>query len=212
MLISLHLGAHKTASTYIQKSLGQSRDRLRERGVGYLPLKEVRSAITKRLSISGWMDPVELRPATRRLLREHRSYDVLIISDENIIGGLKPKLGEYYYDRRRRVRRLLRAIGCNGVKVFFATRSYDTFISSMYCECIRHNPFLDAQSYVTEIDIESFSWMGVIGTFVGLVGAENVVVWPYEDFSLLERQVFASLTAGVADAIEGPPGRFRQSL
>ena len=46
MQIVLHIGVHKTASTYVQAILEASRDRLGAEGIGYVTLEEMRSGIT----------------------------------------------------------------------------------------------------------------------------------------------------------------------
>lgn len=209
MLIALHLGAHKTATTYIQNALELSREKLDEFAVAYIPLIELRSTLTERLGIgrSG------LKAAAGQLLSHHRSHRRLIISDENIIGGLKPSFAWGFYPRRRmRLLKLLRKLGQHDLRIYFATRSYDEFISAMYCEYIRHHPFVDTYSYLRGTNYETFSWLDVIETFVSLIGAENVTIWRHEDFPAVERQVFAALIGGQPDMVDKPSGRIRESL
>ena len=49
MQIVLHIGVHKTATTYLQAILEASRDRLGAEGIGYVTLEEMRSGITARV-------------------------------------------------------------------------------------------------------------------------------------------------------------------
>lgn len=210
MLIALHLGAHKTATTYIQKALEQSRESLRRTGVGYPPLNRIRSTITGRLDFAG----LGLGSAARRILAEYHGCERLILSDENMLGGLRPsrRTKEFYAARSRRVGGIVRNVRPNPVKIFFATRSYDEFVSAMYCEYIRHNPFISAASYLDRIDLEALSWSRVIATLVEIVGAENLTVWRYEDFSLVEDDVFGALTGGPANLVSKPTALLRESL
>ncbi len=210
MLIALHVGAHKTATTYVQKALDQSREPLRANGVGYPPLDRIRSTLTRRLDLAG----LGLASVTRRLLDEYRDCERIILSDENMIGGLKPSRGtKIFYGRRRaRIGALVRRLKPNPVKIYFAVRSYDEFASAIYCEYIRHNPFVDARSYLSRVNLAQFSWIDVIATLVELVGAESVTIWRYEDFTSLEDDVFGALTAGRADLVGKPTGRLRESL
>ena len=210
MLIALHLGAHKTATTYIQKALEQSRDTLRASGLGCPSLDRIRSTITRRLDFAGF----GLGGATRHLMDEHRDCERVILSDENIIGGLKPPAGTraFYGTRRRRVAPLVARLRPNPVKIYFSTRSYDTFLSAIYCEYIRHNPFVDARSYLSWIDLKAFSWVDVIATFVELVGSESVSIWRHEDLALLEDEVFGALTAGRTHLLNKPTARLRESM
>ena len=209
MVIALHLGAHKTATTYIQSALELSRDKLHEADISYVPLPELRRAVTERL---GFARP-KLRSAVDRLLKDHGGCKRLILSDENIIGGLKPsaRFG-FYARRRRRLTKLLNKLGQHDFQIFFATRSYDEFMSAMYCEYIRHRPFIEAETYLGNFAYKAFNWAEIVGTFVRLVGAEKIYLWRYEDFPVLQDQVFAALIDAPAELVQKPAGRVRESL
>ena len=47
--IHLHLGAHKTATTYIQQILATNKNTLLENGVLYLPLTQTRAKLSKQI-------------------------------------------------------------------------------------------------------------------------------------------------------------------
>jgi hypothetical protein len=208
MVIVLHLGAHKTATTYVQNALELSRDRLADAGVGYVPLAELRSGVTGRLGFGRRGLP----GAADRILEDYRDCKRLILSDENIIGGLKPTRTGFYAKRGRRIAKLLNALGRREFEICFALRSYDEFLSAMYCEYIRHHPFVTAQSYFRRFDPRSFGWPGIVASFVAAAGASNVVIWRYEDFGLIENQVFEALTGAPADLVHKPADRVRESL
>jgi hypothetical protein len=210
MLIALHLGAHKTATTYIQKALDQSREALRADGVGYPPLDRIRSTITRQLDFAAF----GLAGSTTRLLNEYSDCERIIFSDENIIGGLRPARGtKIFYGRRRaRIGSLVRRLKPNPVKIYFAVRSYEQFVSAIYCEYIRHNPFVDTDSYLSRLNLPDFSWTDVVATLVELVGAQSVTIWRYEDFPALEEDVFGALSGGRADLVDRPAVRLRESL
>jgi hypothetical protein len=210
MLIALHLGAHKTATTYIQKALDQSREALLAHGVGYPSLDRIRSTVTRQLDFAAF----GLAGSAARLLNDYSDCERIIVSDENIIGGLKPARGtKIFYGRRRaRVGSLVRRLKPNPVKVYFAVRSYEQFVSAIYCEYIRHNAFIDAHSYLSRLNLPGFSWTDVVATFVELVGAQSVTIWRYEDFPALEEDVFGALSGGRADLVDRPAVKLRESL
>ena len=208
MVIVLHLGAHKTATTYIQNALELSRDRLVGVDVGYVPLRELRSTVTELLGFGrrGLPDGVA------RLLGENGDSKRLILSDENIIGGLKPTRTGFYAKRGRRVSKLLKALGPHKIQIFFAVRSYDKFFSAMYCEYIRHHPFVTAQSYLQRFNPRTFNWPTIIGTFIAAAGAKNVAIWRFEDFQMIHDQVFEALIEAPAKLVRKPTDRIRESL
>ena len=209
MLMALHLGAHKTATTYMQDAMELSREELRESGIGYVPLMELRPRVTERLGFGR----LGLHGAVNRLLSEYRGCKRLIISDENIIGGLRPSAKWGFYPKHReRLAKLLGKLGRQDCKIYFATRSYDEFISAMYCEYIRHRAFVGAEAYLRNFEYGAFSWAKIVETFVTLIGAENVHVWRYEDFPAAQDQVFAALIDAPANLVLRPTGRVRESL
>lgn len=208
MVIVLHLGAHKTATTYVQNALELSRDRLADLDVGYVPLTELRSTVTELLGFGRRGAPA----AVDRLLEKYRDCRRLILSDENIIGGLKPTRTGFYAKRGRRVSKLLNASGSHKFQIFFAVRSYDKFLSAMYCEYIRHHPFVTAQSYLGGFNPGTFNWPRIIETLIALVGAKNVVIWRFEDFHRIQDKVFGALIDGPGDLVRKPSERIRESL
>ena len=183
---------------------------LRAAGVGYVPMPAVRSEVTRRLGPAGF----GLGRAVNALLHEHQDCERLILSDENILGGLRPSrlTGSFYSGVRSRLGRLKRKLGRNDVKIFLAIRSYDEFISAMYCEYIRHNSFTSSDSYLANVDFQSLSWTRLIADLVKIAGDENVVCWSFEDFPAIEDKVFGALTGGLAHLVERPEEKLRESL
>jgi hypothetical protein len=209
MVIALHLGAHKTATTYMQDAMELSREELRKSDIGYVPLTELRPRVTRRLDFGR----PGLQGAVNRLLDEYRGCKRLIISDENIIGGLKPSAKWGFYPKhRKRLAKLVGKLGRQDFQIYFATRSYDEFISAMYCEYIRHQAFVGTEAYLRNFAYGAFSWGKIVETFVTLIGADNVHLWRYEDFPAAQDQIFASLIDAPADLVQKPTGRVRESL
>lgn len=133
--LHLHLGAHKTATTHFQTVL-EINGRHFPEGVFYEPMSNVR----KRLK---WKNEQTLEKPSIEYLNNLVTDDleVLIISEENLIGetkdifkyprvygGLLPRLKSlnFFYDQFEKV------------EIWFAIRSMDEYIPSMYCEYLRH--------------------------------------------------------------------------
>lgn len=208
MRIVFHVGAHKTATTYIQNALEASARTLRDHHVGYVPLAQMRSAITPLIS--------RLRPGLGRRIREaarecgdcHR----LILSDENILGRNinRNKPGPYYPRHRQRLRKTVSAVA-EKPEIFLAIRSYDEFISSMYSEYIRHYIFMSPAEYLSCLHVDEFSWLDVVRNLCDLVGEERVTAWRYEDFNAVENEVFQALCGIDPNLLTKPEGRVRES-
>lgn len=209
MRIILHLGVHKTATTYLQSVLDANREQLRAAGAVYLPLNEVRTSITPRLR----RPLMGLKSSVERILETQRDSDRLIISDENIIGMAREAVQHkaFYPDFRLRVSRLLKALSAHPTELFVATRSYERFISSMYTEYIRNSPFRTVDEFLEGVAIDDLNWHKIIGDLCDLVGPRNVTMWRFEDFAEIEGEVLSSLTGGIAMENFGHGGRVRQS-
>lgn len=208
MIICLHLGAHKTATTYMQHALEQSREQLAARGIAYPSLPDVRAGLTDHLGIG----EIGLTRTANDFLAPFRHCNALIISDENLIGGVRPKLHTFYPTVSWRLRRLSSVLRGHDIRVFLATRSYAPFISSMYCEYIRGHQFRAPESYLDAVNFKRFSWLRVIGAARSALPSSPMLVWKYEDFDQVGDQVFDAITLGNAHLVERPAERLRPSL
>ncbi|MDQ4086462.1 MAG: hypothetical protein M3177_00370, partial [Pseudomonadota bacterium] len=82
----------------------------------------------------------------------------------------------------------------------------------MYCEYLRHRPFLTVEEYLAAVDVDGFSWRRVVGALCKLVGAERVTLWRYEEFAALENQVFAAFCGSHGVPLQKPVHQVRESL
>jgi len=212
MQIVLHLGVHKTASTYLQAVLEASRDGLRAEGIGYVTLKEMRSGITARVRRPGLLG-MRLAMTARRLLEGHKDCRRLILSDENISGGSRELIdGLFYSAAGKRAESLAKALGSDDVRIMVATRSYDSFVASCYCEHLQHFPFLTPSEYLAAFDIACLDWSILIADLCRRFGQEHVTVWRFEDFNDVEDEVLSAMAGDVAIDWVKPSRPLRQSL
>ena len=186
MRIHLHAGAHKTATTWLQSMLADSLAGLNESGVGYMPLERFRRSVTQNLMST---PPAELRPQKmlQRFFPTGIPADIrgVVISDENLIGtcGGFIRSGHLYRDAGMRLRRLRKVLAGNHLTLFFAIRSYDTFIPSAYCEVLRHaKAFVPFEDFRPRIALDQSRWPLVLSRMIKTLQPAGVVVWRYEDF------------------------------
>ena len=207
MKISLHLGAHKTASTYLQKTLEANRANLSSAAVYHIPMRQFRTSITANLG-----DPSpNFSERVAALLEPAANCDWVIISDENILGSCEIfEDPSYYHSAAGRVGKLIEAFRGHEVEVFIATRSYDSFVSSMYCEFIRHHPFVTPEEYLAAADVDGLSWFELIGDLSKIVGEDRLTYWRFEDFDKLEQIVLSRIARGGAIGRDSH-GRVRES-
>jgi len=132
--ISLHLGAHRTASTHIQGVLAKNVPLLAAAGVASPSQAVTKEVLTSRLN------PAQPLPSSggefaKMLQMANIAPDArLVISDENFIGFLNGIFShqQFYPDCRARLLRLQQMLPEAPEKVLIAIRPYSSFFSSAY--------------------------------------------------------------------------------
>ena len=210
--VVLHVGVHKTASTYLQSVLEASTDRLRAASIGYVTLKEMRRDITPRVRRPGFLG-MRLRPCVRWVFARNNDCTRLILSDENLSGGSRELIdGSLYAPIFDRPVRLAEALGSGKVEIMIATRSYDSYVSSLYCEHLRQSGFISPIDYVEAAHVERLSWSAIVGGLCRHFGQDRITMWRFEDFPEIEDEVFLAMTGGVAIDWIKPERRVRPAF
>lgn len=212
----LHLGAHKTGTTYTQTALRINREKLRQARVIYWDDHYTRRSLTPFLTgLSRRKGAVSPEMCRERIEAELRSPDIasarkVVISDENLLGYIKNIVMKKGY--RWLVRRLIpirEAFG-GDVKVYLTIRNYAEFISSMYCELVTTKPYFPFQRIRHGRFVSGLSWVKVYGDLVKVFGEENVVVFEYEKFFKQPDKFLAELV-GTGIDFEFPEKEIRTS-
>lgn len=207
--ILLHIGAHKTATSYMQKKLALNVDLLARRGIHYDPLETFRKGFT----------PLLNEETTRendyvKLLNGKAKTMALLVSEENIMGvpGDLPREGQYYIRARQRLARTAELFHAEAPEIFLSLREYAGFAVSMYSEYIRHQKFLPFAEYRKIFEASDFSWLSVVdGIFEAVPGAK-LTLWDFADFRRIEKQVFQAMLGFDPDIFENPQGPVRESF
>ena len=172
----LHLGLHKTATTALQGFLADHAKQLMAAGVRYVPLHRMRSDVTP-LVTSLEAD----KRAKLRLFLEGIKKPVALLSDENILGAPGDLMqGELYPFARNRIETFCQERPDAQITLAFTLREPQAFIASMYCEYLRHNPFVSFEHYIEGYDLEGFSYREVFGWLTDLPGRVKVRMVPFE--------------------------------
>ena len=206
---ALHVGAHKTATTYMQNKLALNIDLLASRGVRYDALETLRANFTSILKnvANGANDFV------RGLAADAKRQDV-IISEENILGvpGDIVLNGVYYAKAGQRLKSVLDLIEVDQPEIYLSLRDYASFTVSMYSEYIRHREFLQFDDYMKLYDSSGSSWVKVIDDIVGVAPQAKIVLWDYSRFKALEPTIFARLAGFDSSLLKTPEGPMRESF
>jgi hypothetical protein len=205
----LHIGAHKTATTYMQQKLAINIEALATRGIHYDPLDILRKNFTSALQNNpraNWEFVENLRGRTKQ-------QDVLI-SEENISGvpGDLVRHGVYYANISDRLKTIINMLDIDTPEIYIGLREYSSFMVSMYSEYIRHREFIRFVDYFELYDKSGFSWVKVISDIIDAVPRAKVHIWDFSKFRDIETQVFAGLLGQDPGFLQNPEGPVRESF
>lgn len=208
--ILLHLGIHKTATTYLQFLLHQNRTRLRREGIDILPLDRTREMLTWSL----WDGKIETRERRQAVERVCPSQ-TLILSDENFLGIPRQiREGRLYATAGTHLGRLADAVPNTRFEVLLTLREYSGFLTSMYGEYLRHNPFIPANRFLPATALKRLRWTPVVEAVAEVFGPCRITLAWFEDVRMNWQPILdwfgPGLTTKAAD--EESPTQRRASL
>jgi hypothetical protein len=210
--IHLHVGVHKTATTFIQGRLKGNLTKLNRAGIGYMPLIQFRTNYVKNL--------MKLDPKTFRL-EDHLddffprgtpdNVRGIIISDENILGlcGAMLNSGKVYSGVRPRLAHLRKLLAGHEVTLFCAVRSYDAFLASAYCEGLRTNiRYISFEDFTSRVNWKAISWLTLLTKFENGLKPDKMRYWRYEQFRENSEMILRELAFGEKlDQIDSDAGK-----
>lgn len=222
-MIYLHLGVHKTATTYLQDLFELNQGRIAGAGRAYWTREQFRPLIQWGLragEMSGRHPLVRrvLRPRVERVfVRQIRDLLAVpmpsIISEENIIGNVADALdGWSYIHARERLDFMARVIAGRETEIWLCARDYASFLSSQYAEALRHGYDVPIDRFVETNRVADGRWPELVGQVHEAFPRARIVVWRYEDFRALEPVIIARLTGlDPEEMLALPANEVRQS-
>ena len=212
MSLTVHVGAHKTATTHLQQSLRSVLPQMQAAGIHYSDGSHWRGGP---LRLAAALDD---GPQGQQLLRRLRArFDVIdeiwprqILSEENILGTLRPDslIGDrfIYPQAERRLNRLCGAFRRRPVTVCLAVRDPLDFFTSAFSMRVVGGRALVWEEYLNGFDPAAVSWTGLARRLLAARGVAQLLVWRYEDYAALRLALLARLlSADVAQAVSDLP-------
>lgn len=212
--VAIHLGVHKTATSYIQRVLAANAAVLAARGIAYLPLETMRPTVT-RASVTGVA--AHFAPARRTVAEAvQRAAPVrrLVLSDENLLGspeGLVDGRGFYRAAADHAAFLIHAVLEAEQPLLFLCVRSYEEFVASAYAELLWHRPFRTFDEYLERFSLDALSWRDLVRRLCRVAGPERLVLWDFRLFQRCPEAVFAALLGG-SELPALPRDRTRPSL
>lgn len=207
-ILALHLGAHKTATTFMQRCFEDRRRELLRMGVRYFGSSELRGVEglifpTPRDVRDRLAAPLQRQSAAtlRRVVDAsvpERAKRVLV-SEENILGS--PRLN---IRRAKLYPALIDRLAClppewntDSLEVYLAIRDYAGFFASCHSTIASQGDWMplgpDKQAEIAKLPRR---WTDVIADIRTVLPRAEVVVWRYEDLQSLGQQVINAMVGG----------------
>lgn len=212
MALSIHVGAHKTASTHLQTTLRLLTEPLLKAGIHYQGPKQLREA--KPQLHPSLAEGVPFRRSRTRLRRRMTEvFDVwpqAILSEENILGTLRSDrlMGPtgLYPEASQRVMRLMQITSHQPAVLFMSIREPLSFLQSAFLMQVRGGWELFFEDYTRNFDPAAMLWTDLAERLLEVPGVVGLVVWRYEDYAAVRPEILRALMPeSVAELAQNPP-------
>lgn len=182
----LHLGAHKTATTFLQANFTDSRRDFEKQGWKFVCFQ--RKAPQLRELVRRARKGAEMPEADRaRLdgffadLRADR--DNIFFSSEIFLGPMSPgRKGEIYPNHAAAIAKLKERFAGRDVTAGFCIRDFADYLESGYRWLVAHGGSHNFKSYSQNATVKTLTWLPIIESLAEAFGT-NIVIWTFEDFA-----------------------------
>ena len=205
MKVLVHLGVHKTATTFIQSQLANNRPVLAKKGFGMAGIWAVRRRFTNLFDRLSWFDPLWrflTRPILRRrfdrLVRETEGVKTFLLSDENLAGTISANyfFGRLYPWAGMRARMLAGVLSGHDTHYFLCIRRYPDYLVSSWLQLASRGKPPAFEKYVEKFAPDGRGWAELVSDLARAVGKERLTVWTYDWFAEDPRRIFELLAPG----------------
>lgn len=215
----VHVGAHKSATTHLQRILRSNEETLLQNGVDCLPWRQINPLIRQDPSrATSGLDVVKAFAKGGRSVRASERYanalrtfrrnkPVTIISDEDQLGFTQDLMRPRFYDGSERYTILNSLPDRESVDIYLSVRSFEALFVSAFCEMLK--PFHDARARLearqrTLRDTPP-SWFDLAERLADNFPEARVHVWTFEDYVRDPAFVIKTLTGLELDGLDGRP-------
>ncbi|MEL6682713.1 MAG: hypothetical protein AAFQ09_08705 [Pseudomonadota bacterium] len=208
--IAFHIGAHKTATTHLQRSLSKAVDGLAAAGVRYYGPQDFRLPGRSIFALFGLKEPKPgqtRRAPLQQLELMRKEAEHLIFSEENFIGVLNsPRrypVKQRYPHAATRIGQLAAALD-RPIDVALGIRRPTSFLNSAYCQQLMGGRVVPFAQYAHINPIKSVDWLDLVTRLRAADGVGRLTVWCYEDYAAIFEQICTALVGQTAAALVCP--------
>lgn len=200
LTLEIHIGAHKTATTFIQQALRKNVDALEAVGTRFLSPREFRY-----MHEDNWNDgEVKEIHSFKDVDPESSEYALdpkrkLLMSDENLLGRAVPfyHLNTLYPEVHARFSMLKSFLPCVPDTIYLCIRNYVFFYPAIYYQFASQSNFLPIDDELRyRLTTKPRRWPQIVDDLKAVFPTSNIKLWLYEDFEENPIYVFDALTDG----------------
>ncbi|WP_139084228.1 hypothetical protein [Nesterenkonia sp. F] len=180
--LTLHIGAHKTASSLLQTTLRRDGKTLRERGLTRVHRRailksEFHESIRDTIQHGGKPNNLERDRESFLSLLEGKSDNVLMTTEDFFETFNHPR---FYQHIRDCLEYVCEIVGGNDIKVILYVRNQVDYIESMFMQHVHLGHDRRLEGFISKYMGFDLSWKRVLDDIASVIGRENVVAVPYE--------------------------------
>jgi hypothetical protein len=184
--IVVHVGLHKTGSTFLQRVLWRVVEDLNAQDVHWEPKDAFNpgtgfGVVLRRVQEGRPLDVTRVRRAAATLQEIVNTHRLLLISDETI---LSRRVDHSYegnaYTIGLPVLEWLRSNVTPDVRILMYVRRQDRFLESLYTQMVHQGGSGGFDDWYARVDPARFDWYGLADRIEGIVGPGNLAVRAFE--------------------------------
>lgn len=191
--VTLHIGAHRSGTTTLQRFLRANRCCLDDHDIGYWGPERTRSGLFSGL----FKNPAHVtRDSLRRARRssgliqielerfERSGMKELIVSEENMLGGLLENISRcrLYPNAGDRLARFRRGFSGRRLRIALSIRSYDSYWTSAFGFAVMRGYDVPGTPVLDRMVTQPRRWRTIILALAEVFPEAEIIVWPFEVF------------------------------
>ena len=218
--IAFHIGAHKTATSHLQRSLREASDCLADAGVRYYGPTYFRlpgRSIQRLFGLVPLKETDQRRSPQDQLALMRKDGHRLVLSEENYTGVLNsPRRREVkmrYPYAAHRMNALAQAMDIEGLEVFLGIRHPARYLNSAYGQQLLGGRLMTFERYRKINPLSSVNWLSLAKRLNRAKGIKRLTVWRYEDYVPLFPRICAAMVGcDAANLVKPLPRRIHVGL
>jgi hypothetical protein len=209
-VVHLHVGIHKTGSTFLQRVFLQSLSGAHPVGVTYIPFPDVRSRITPAVLRAakgiGGLGGVGLRDCRDFLAASMARTGSIFLSDENLLGSLYrfSRAKGVYPDAQQNLKAIASLLKRDAdIVIYLSIRNYAGWLESVYLQFLKkRKKLISFEEFLDLACVESISWYSLVYRLTEAIPSARIVLWRYEDFVDNNQKILDGIASVLGDDVK----------